>query len=744
MSSTGTEMGMEPEMTFWNGWIHRTNMKYAATKNSRGWQLVAFAVAVVTIATGCSVSVEAQCSDDEDCEGDERCVRGGGLLVRDGVCVDPDQREPSDAGGDVASDTYIVDDTGRDADTDSDSDADTDTDTDTDADTRECGLDCDDAQICTDSGCQEPSICDSDASPFGGGMGTTDEPYTICAAHHLLNMADGTVLGDHFELAADIDLDGEDMEVIASHSGEFGQWEAPFEGVFDGNGFEIRNLILDEDSDAVGLFGVVDGGVVRDVELVAAEVTGRDFVGALVGINAGDIEGVVAEVDVSGESQVGGLVGSSSVQSTVESVTVEGVVQGDEEVGGVTGRNEGVVVGASSSANVTGVSRVGGLAGDNYGQIQCGIENSQASGQVVGMGQDDQGWMPGSESEAGPDPTGMVGGLVGRNYVGCSVENSWASGDVDGGESAAVGGLVGWARPMSTIENSQASGDVAGGDFTGGLVGRLASVLGEDWGEDGPSLVSSEAQGDVSGINSVGGLVGRAEGTIQESHAVGEVRGAGMVGGLVGHVRETGFGTAGEIEDGVAGGDEEVVGEEEVGGLVGRNEGTIVRSRADRDVGASGLRAGGLVGYHLGEMSESFARGDVHSEFNAVGGLVGRMSQPAQIHDCYATGDVDGEQFVGGLVGVVVASIFDSVEIERTYSTGEVSSRSDQDMGGLVGENQGGVEDSYWNVDTSGLDESDGGTGLTSEEFGQQESFEGFDFGNIWEMGNERPVLQWE
>ena len=72
-------------------------------------------------------------------------------------------------------------------------------------------------------------------------------------------------------------------------------------------------------------------------------------------------------------------------------------------------------------------------------------------------------------------------------------------------------------------------------------------------------------------------------------------------------------------------------------------------------------------------------------------------------------------------------------------------------MGGLVGINgDSDVTDSYWDVNTTGQDDSAGGVGLTTEEMtgsAARENMEGFDFDETWEIvtnPDDYPRLAWQ
>ena len=144
----------------------------------------------------------------------------------------------------------------------------------------------------------------------------------------------------------------------------------------------------------------------------------------------------------------------------------------------------------------------------------------------------------------GPNSSVYVGGLVGHQYSGGTIENCYASGEVSGtgtgnsSSSVFVGGLVG-CQDGGTITNCYASGRVSGTSgysYVGGLVGSQPDV---------GTITNCYASGEVSGTRTgydssfvyVGGLVGyQAYGsTITNCYAIGSVSGSGDVGGLVGY-----------------------------------------------------------------------------------------------------------------------------------------------------------------------------------------------------------------
>lgn len=188
----------------------------------------------------------------------------------------------------------------------------------------------------------------------------------------------------------------------------------------------------------------------------------------------------------------------------------------------------------------------------------------------------------------------------------------------------------------------------------------------------------------ITGNESVGGLIGRSEvSTIDNCYVTGSVTGSNDdVGGLVG------YSSTSTIKDSYA--TASVAGKDNVGGLVGVNEGNnsintgiVNRSYAKGNVSGNNC-IGGLVGYNnYGDVEKSYASGVV-SGAGYVGGLMGQMHD-GRIYDSYAIGNVNatGNQ-VGGLIGSIPN---DYGNVMGTYATGNVAG-ADQ-AGGLIGYRKG-------------------------------------------------------
>lgn len=196
-----------------------------------------------------------------------------------------------------------------------------------------------------------------------------------------------------------------------------------------------------------------------------------------------------------------------------------------------------------------------------------------------------------------------------------------------------------------------------------------------------------------------------------------------------------------------------------LGGLVGTNEGTIVRSGANVRASNGGL-VGGLVGQNSGLILQSYATGAVSGITNPfsgvtiyqaqVGGLAGANS--GTISQSYATGSVSLTALEGG--GLVAEN---SGTITQSFATGSVSGVSQgattPSLGGVAALNTGTIgADVYWNKDTTGQISGGPGVvaanGLTTAQMSNPASFDGWDFGpgGVWAMppGATAPVLEWQ
>jgi len=207
---------------------------------------------------------------------------------------------------------------------------------------------------------------------------------------HDLNAIRDNMGGNHL-LMNDLDLATAGYLELASTTANGGKgWQPigtpndPFYGTFDGQGYEIRDMVIYQpgpDQNWVGLFGVIaQGAVVENVGVVNAAITGYMVVGGLAGASEGSISNSYFSGDLTGTARAGGLAGFISEHGTVSQCYATGSLTGQCCIGGLVGGNNGTVEDCYSTASVTGDMRVGGLVGDNYSTVN----SSYSTGNVTG------------------------------------------------------------------------------------------------------------------------------------------------------------------------------------------------------------------------------------------------------------------------------------------------------------------------------------------------------------------------
>ena len=314
--------------------------------------------------------------------------------------------------------------------------------------------------------------CPADSQAMAG-SGTEGDPYQVETLCHLRDMAASTQ--SHYIQVKDIDA-----WVTRSWENGFAPIKV-FSGTYDGNGYQISNLKVGATGfENTGLFGKLQGGLLKHVKLVDFVTKGIANVGSLVGLNdRGTIEGSKVDGTVDGSRTIGGLVGLNQggvIRNSVATVRVGKNSGGIWVAGGLVGQNDGgTIVGSHASGAVTAGNQVGGLVGKNMGSVI----SSHAAGNVTGT----------------HTSVGYVGGLVGENKG--SISNSYALGKVTG--DSQTGGLVG--ENSGTVRSAYSTGAVGGTGLQGRLVGVNSGTIAHSYASklgDGDSLVG-EDDGTVQG-----------------------------------------------------------------------------------------------------------------------------------------------------------------------------------------------------------------------------------------------------
>ena len=208
-----------------------------------------------------------------------------------------------------------------------------------------------------------------------------------------------------------------------------GNWSVTFNGTFNSQGHEISDMFVNRpDESPVGLFAAVDvAGVIQNVKVMNANVTGDLAVGGLIGWNEGTVSNSYATGRVTGGCSTGGLVGYN-VYGTVSNSYSTADVAGSTNVGGLIGViSDGTVSKSYATGNVSGDSGVGGLIGYNGGTVSNSYTTGNVTGDLVVGGLIGGSWGNVTCSYSAGNVTGnnLTGGLIGDKWGGIISHSFW-------------------------------------------------------------------------------------------------------------------------------------------------------------------------------------------------------------------------------------------------------------------------------------------------------------------------------
>ena len=533
-----------------------------------------------------------------------------------------------------------------------------------------------------------------------------------------------------------------------------------------------------------GVIGV--NGENHVIEHCASKGTmnGLNAMGGVVGLNEGIIRGCTLSGSMGSATQdyIGGIAGlnvggrtAGTIAGTIENCTTEKncTVTGRNTVGGIVGYNlsGGRIQNNTSSANVSGAGRVGGIAGENGGAITlsstpAGKRRVNGSGSgvggVIGVNTATGTLSPASGSAQGDviaadnrltvRGSSMVGGIAGINRgtlggtsINCltnqAAEVRAAAGSAGGVVGAqegakavlryaknlgqvtanvgAAGGIVGMNSASSTVENCIGNGSVTSND---GYAGGVAS---ENYGTIKSCSVGTDnrvtlitrnktAAGAICAVNHKGGTV---QGAVLGDHIT--ISGSAFI----------------------------------LGAVVGDNSGTVTETEVSQQptysVSASTLQVGGAVGINRagGTVSKVKVTSDFEkfTKYTYLGGVVGQNNASGKVTECTYSGTIDeGKSAVGNcyggiaglngglLQGSTVSGLTltaDGVYTATSTSSAAEKERLSSHIGGIAGKNDttGIIEQCY--IDNTG-------TGTITVKNGMVGGVTGYNKGTITMSGD--------
>ncbi|MDO4623405.1 MAG: S-layer homology domain-containing protein [Eubacteriales bacterium] len=252
------------------------------------------------------------------------------------------------------------------------------------------------------------------AEAYDAGAGTAEDPYQIRTTQQLAFLSAQVAAGNKYEgtyfiLTADLDMGGDEgFTPIGTTS------SLCFKGNIDGNGHSIDNLLVEIPSNYAGLFGYVDGAVIRNLTVGGS---------------------------ISGKSYVGGITGYANGGAILENLTNTAAVTGTAaNVGGIVGRANGS---STAKAAITGCINTGAIsngtnshAGGIGGYIQhTNVSSCYNTGSVI---------------------SNRGGGITGQDGIGSTFKNLYSIGDVtlaEEGSNNYAGSLVGYVLYSENWEN---------------------------------------------------------------------------------------------------------------------------------------------------------------------------------------------------------------------------------------------------------------------------------------------------
>ncbi len=523
---------------------------------------------------------------------------------------------------------------------------------------------------------------------FEGGSGTEVDPYQVKTAEQLSCLAksvnNGTTYGGKFiKQTKNIKLNDHLNDMVTQNNlnnarvwlsaGNITQDAShnyiikSFDGTYDGDNHIISGLYLTNDSTQgyIGLFGATTNATFKNM--------------------------VLSDVYMSTTRAVGGLIGYSQENLTINNVTTygTGIIQNGDGAGLVSNyygnNNSGIILieNAENNINLTCAYQCSGIM-HRVGNVSASDEDNIIIRNTINNGNMDY--------SSGSGAAGILG-YVSSNNANILVENTANTGDFNfhfTRENSHYGGIGGdWGVNRVTIRNSYNTGNWYNAqlDESGGIVGVITnntSVIADNLYNSGDfQLVDSYPEGlstaDANAITgmqtSVAGIFGHVTKnlTITNSYNTGDIEGyLGYGSGIVGTV----YGS-GTMENCYNTGN--ITGAMGTGGLTGvfgnaRNPGIIRNSYNTGDIITfADSRAGGLVGWSGPSIYNSYNTGDIYATgetTNQVGGLC--AIECPEIKNSYNTGNITAKYF-----GIYIAGIAGGGgtggQIVNTYNAGNIT-----------------------------------------------------------------------
>lgn len=324
-----------------------------------------------------------------------------------------------------------------------------------------------------------PTNCTVKDAVFTG-SGTEAAPFQISTAEQLMVLrarvnGGNSCQGEYYKLTDNITLTGEWAPIGDGERSGAGYTGNAFKGTFDGAGHTITGLAITSDASykddkAIGLFGVVAGGTVKNVILKDVNINcpSNELAGGVAGLlcEDGTISGCQVSGSVSIKDGAGGILGRMVVSGTVENCVNNATVTCT--AGGAAG-----VVGKAyytqpeKTMTITGCTNNGTITNNDY---HAGGISALCAANVSGC-------VNKGEIVAG----NTAGGIVAEQVNWGTVSGNTNSAAITGGNNA--GGIVGWVRYQTDTTSYAKSGTISVLNNTNsGEIKKSGTDAGLGWG----------------------------------------------------------------------------------------------------------------------------------------------------------------------------------------------------------------------------------------------------------------------
>lgn len=533
-------------------------------------------------------------------------------------------------------------------------------------------------------------------------------------------------------------------------------------------------------------------------------------------------------------SVIGGVIGVNGENHVIEHCASKGTMNGLNAMGGVVGLNEGIIRGCTLSGSMGSATQdyIGGIAGLNVGGRTAGtIENCTTEKNCTVTGRNTVGGIVGynlsggriqnNTSSANVSGAGRVGGIAGENGGAITLSSTPAGKRRVNGSGSGVGGAIGVNTATGTLSpaSGSAQGDVIAADNRltvrgSSMVGGIAGINRGTLGGTSINCLTNQAAEVRAAAGSAGGVVGAQEGAkavLRYAKNLGQVTAnVGAAGGIVGMnsasstvencigngsvtsndgyaggvasenygtIRSCSVGTdnrvtlitrnktaagaicavnhkGGTVQGAVLGDHITISGSAFIlGAVVGDNSGMVteieVSQQPTYSVSASTLQVGGAVGINRagGTVSKVKVTSDFEkfTKYTYLGGVVGQNNASGKVTECTYSGTIDeGKSAVGncyggiaGLNGGLLQSstvsgltlTADGVYTATSTSSAAEKERLSSHIGGIAGKNDttGIIEQCY--IDNTG-------TGTITVKNGMVGGVTGYNKGTITMSGD--------